>query len=128
MYFMIIGCWMFLLASTQRNCFLLDRNLEPGEEPVKLCVRDGQLVEFRKQARASCDYCGESVGFFRLTPDIVARLVRVMAEYMRAGRTEQPHEEALRDVLLADPQAFGTDSWWNFANKREQAAIIAENR
>ena len=29
-----------------------------------------------------------------------------MAEYMRAGRTEQPHEEALRDVLLADPQAF----------------------
>lgn len=96
-----------LLESEHRNCFLLDRELEAGEEPVKLCVRDGRLVEFRKHVEVACDYCGESVGFFRLSSEIVGKLTCTAARYIRAARLDEPYEEALRDVLLAEPEVFG---------------------
>src|ERR1700712_5169894 len=57
-----------LLDSTISNCLLLDREIEPGDEPVKLCVRDGQIVDFRKQPTEPHDWHGESVGFFRFSP------------------------------------------------------------
>lgn len=96
-----------LLESPHRNCFLLDRDLEPGDEPVKLCVRDGRLVEFRKQVDVDCDYVGESVGFFRLSNHVTQRLLDATARYIDAGGLDAPYEEALRDVLLAEPDRFG---------------------
>ncbi len=38
-----------LLDSALPDCLLLDREIEPGDEPVKLCVRDGRIVDFRKR-------------------------------------------------------------------------------
>lgn len=96
-----------LLKSRHRNCFLLDRDLETGEEPVKLCVLNGRLVEFRKQVNIVCDYSGESVGFFRLASGMAHKLLQVTARYMSEKRLDAPYEEALRDVLLAEPEHFG---------------------
>jgi len=96
-----------LLESRHRNCFLLDRELAPGDEPVKLCVRDGRLVEFRKQVGVTCDYLGESVGFFRLSNAMSRTLIDITARYIDDGLVETPYEEALRDVLLAEPDQFG---------------------
>ncbi|MGH8502325.1 MAG: NTP transferase domain-containing protein [Gammaproteobacteria bacterium] len=96
-----------LLESRHRNCFLLDRELELGDEPVKLCVRDGRLVEFRKHVEVACDYLGESVGFFRLSNSMSGKLIDAAARYIDHGLLETPHEEALRDVLLAEPDQFG---------------------
>jgi choline kinase len=96
-----------LIASVHCNCFLLDRDLGAGEEPVKLCVRDGRLVEFRKRVQVACDYCGESVGFFRLSGEMATKLIGAAAHYVDEGRLDQPYEEALRRVLLAEPNRFG---------------------
>jgi choline kinase len=98
------------LVKTQiPNCFLLDRDFEPGDEPVKLCVREGQLVEFRKQVASDLayDFAGESVGFFRFGSAIARRLATRTEEYVAAGRYEEPYEEAIRDLLLETPAAFG---------------------
>lgn len=91
------------------NCFLLDRDFEPGLEPVKLCVRAGALVEFRKQLAEGLqyDFAGESVGFFRLGEDMARRLARKTEEYVGDGRREEPYEEAIRDLLLERPAEFG---------------------
>ena len=96
-----------LIQTDHRNCFLMDRDLEPGEEPVKLCVRQGQLVEFRKQVTVATDFCGESVGFFRFAPDTAHKLLIAVERYIDNGRSNEHYEEAVRDVLLAEPQAFG---------------------
>ena len=97
-----------LLASAHRNCFLLDREFEPGEEPTKLCVRDGALVEFRKEVNVPHDYWGESVGFFRLGEDVARRLVPAAQRYVDAGARQELYDEALRDILLSDPPgSFG---------------------
>ncbi len=97
-----------LIYTRLRNCFLLDRNFIPGDEPVKLCVRNGQLIEFRKQVAANMqfDYQGESVGFFRFSGATRAQLLQSADEYLRRGEDRQPYEECIRDLLLASPDEF----------------------
>lgn len=97
-----------LMHTGQTNCFLLDREFEPGEEPVKLCVSGGELVDFRKQVGTGHDFQGESVGFFRFGPAVAARLAATAGAYLGAGRSDEPYEEVIRDVLLeAAPGTFG---------------------
>ena len=99
-----------LLLSPIPNCFLLDRDFEAGEEPMKICVdAAGRMVEFRKHIAADLEYnlMGESVGFFRFTPDRAARIANRAEEYVAAGKRGEHYEEILRDELLAEPDAFG---------------------
>lgn len=91
-----------LLASPHDDCLLLDRNFEADEEPVKVCIRAGRIVEFRKQLAPDMefDFCGESVGFFRLSPATCRELAEWVDAYVTAGRKGEPHEEALRELML----------------------------
>lgn len=92
-----------LLRSEHVDCLLYDGDFEPGDEPVKICVRDGRIVDFRKKVDAEFDHCGESVGFFRFSPATAATLAARVGDYVSAGRIDQPYEEAIRDLLLAAP-------------------------
>jgi len=98
-----------LLITRHQNCFLLDRKFEEGEEPVKLCVRNGQLIEFRKKIdnNLKFDYQGESVGFFRFNNAIADKLIQSANAYLARGEDTQPYEECIRDLLLMDPDRFG---------------------
>jgi choline kinase len=90
-----------LVGAGRENRFLLDREFLPGDEPVKLCLRAGRFVEFRKKVEVEYDLWGESVGFFRFSPDM-ARILRMRAEaYLAEGRRLEPYEEVIRDALLA---------------------------
>jgi choline kinase len=88
------------------NRILIDRDFEAGDEPVKVCVRDGVPVELRKQIAAGLKYdtIGESVGFFRFDPAGARRLATLVAGYVDGGRANMPHEEAVRDLLLERSQ------------------------
>ena len=105
-----------LLAAPDANCFAMDRELEPGEEPVKLCLKGDRLVDFHKTPTLSHDRRGEWVGFLRLSPEGAKRLVAAAKARIDAGERETMYEEAIRDALLADPGAFGvvdvTDLPW----------------
>ncbi|MDZ8104472.1 MAG: phosphocholine cytidylyltransferase family protein [Nostoc sp. DedQUE12a] len=98
-----------LVKTNISNCFLLDRDFEPGDEPVKLCVKDGYLVEFRKQVALNLAYnfAGESVGFFRFENAIARRLANRTEKYVADGLHDQPYEEVIRDLLLETPEKFG---------------------
>jgi len=89
-----------LLNSRHENCLLLDRGFESGDEPVKICVRDGEIVEFRKWLSAEFDFCGESVGFFKFSAKEARKIISQTGLYLRQGRRHEPYEEAIRDVLL----------------------------
>lgn len=91
------------------NCYLLDRNFVPGDEPVKVAVKDGVMIEFRKQLAdgLSYDTLGESVGFFRFGPECAGLIAAECARFDTEGLGDAPHEEALRNVLLRHPERFG---------------------
>ncbi len=101
---------MDALAAGDRpaNRLLIDREFEPGEEPVKLCVRDGVPVELAKQLPPDLRYdtIGESVGFFRFAEAEARRLAALVDGYVAAGRAHLPHEEAVRDLLKERGRAF----------------------
>ncbi len=97
-----------LVQSTHSDCLLLDRNIEPGDEPVKLCVREGAIVDFRKIPTEPHDWHGESVGFFRFSPDAACELADRVESYVATGRRSMEYEEPIRDMIQAsDPHRFG---------------------
>jgi len=97
-----------LLHTDKPNCLLLDREIDPGEEPVKLCVSKGQIVDFHKQPKVPHDWHGESVGFFRFTPDVAAELAERARAYVELGKTGLEYEEPIRDMIVAGPpERFG---------------------
>ena len=91
------------------NRVLIDRDFEAGDEPVKLCVRDGVPVELRKQLAA-----GSGIRHHRR----VGRLLPLRRARRRGGsrrswptmwrgpRAHLPHEEAVRDLLRERSQVF----------------------
>ncbi len=106
-----------LRDSGNANCFLIDRDFEAGDEPVKLCIRDGKIVDFHKKIASTYDFCGESVGFFRFSPGIARRLASRTQAYVDEGRGEEWYEEAIRDLIVECPSGtFGfedvTDLPW----------------
>lgn len=97
-----------LVSTDKPNCFLVDRNLEPGEEPVKLGIRDGRVVELGKQVSGAFDLLGEWPGFVRLSPEIAALLADKCHEFVDTGRASEPCEPALRELIVSrPPDTFG---------------------
>jgi choline kinase len=99
-----------LVAGETVNRLLIDRDFEAGDEPVKLCLKDGVPVELRKQLAVNLEYdtIGESVGFFRFREETARRFTQIVAGYVESGRANMPHEEAVRDLLLERSQVFDT--------------------
>ncbi len=97
-----------LVRGDTANRLLIDLDFESGDEPVKLCLKDGVPVELRKQVAAGLVYdsIGESVGFFRFDAAMGRRLAEITASYLESGRANQPHEEAVRDLLLERGDMF----------------------
>lgn len=98
-----------LLAARAENVLLVDRAIEPGDEPVKICFRGDIIVDFRKTPEHAHDWHGESVGFFRFSPTMAAALAERCSWYVDQGRTNVEYEEAIRDLILAQPQRFGAE-------------------
>jgi len=87
---------------------LIDRRFEAGDEPVKVCIRDGVPVELRKQLDSCLQYetIGEYVGFFRFNKEGACRLASLAAAYVARDQGHMPHEEAVRDLLLERRQVI----------------------
>jgi choline kinase len=92
-----------LIVSPHRNCLLIDRDLEPGPEPVKACLRNGRLVEFGKIVSGDFEAMGEWPGFLRLDPLIAGRLAAATERFVAGDRAAEPYEPAMREVFFADP-------------------------
>ncbi len=98
-----------LCQGRAENVLLVDRELEPGDEPVKVCFdRDDVIVDFRKLPEHPGVRHGESVGFFRFSPDTASALAE-RADWYAAHAPALEYEEAIRDLMLAEPGRFGAE-------------------
>ena len=59
-----------LIAAEDPTCFLFDRGIDAGEDPVRICVRDGRIVDFGKMIEGDFDAIGEWPGFMKMSPAI----------------------------------------------------------
>jgi choline kinase len=95
-----------LLSAPGEVVLLVDPELEPGDEPVKVCFRGDTIVDFRKIPEFAHDRHGESVGFFRFSPHMAGRLVAQCAVRAEGEGGRLEYEEAIRDLILDDPTLF----------------------
>ena len=98
-----------LLQAAPENVLLFDQAIEPGDEPVKICLRGGVIVDFAKLPEHAHDRHGESVGFFRFSANMAAALAERATAYVEAGGAGAEYEAALRDLILAHPDRFGCE-------------------
>ncbi len=99
-----------LVASPNPNCFLMDRDTEEGEDPVKLCLRDGRLVDFHNRPQIAHDWWGEWIGFSRFDARVATKIAQATSRTVAAGRRDALYEDAFREVVVAEPPgAFGVE-------------------
>jgi|KBSSwiStaDraftv2_1062776.scaffolds.fasta_scaffold35026_2 2-aminoethylphosphonate-pyruvate transaminase len=98
-----------LLQATPENVLLFDRAIEPGEEPVKICLRGEFIVDFDKVPEHAHDRHGESVGFFRFSASMATALAERATAYIESGRPGAEYEAAIRDLIVAHPNRFGVE-------------------
>jgi choline kinase len=93
-----------LLDAANPDCVLVDRQVEPGEDPLKVCVSAGRVVDFHKQIRAEgFDFWAEWVGFARFAAGTAAALAATTERYRETGRIDVIYEEPMRDVIMGLP-------------------------
>jgi choline kinase len=100
-----------LVRSPWPSSVLIDRDVEPDDEPLKVCLEKGAIVDFHKKIQApSYDDIAEWIGFARFSAESGARLVEAVRHYVDAGKTDRIYEEPMRDVILgAPPGEFGVE-------------------
>ena len=99
------------LARRKGTCLLMDRSFTAGDEPVKVCVAGGRVVEFSKKVAPDLrwDVQGESVGFFRLAAPQAADLAVRVRRMIDEGGRALPYEDAVRELILADSAAWAVE-------------------
>lgn len=98
-----------LVRSSWPSSLLIDRDFEADDEPLKVCIEGGVIVDFHKQIRATAyDDIAEWVGFARFSTTGALRLVDATRRYVDDGKIDRIYEEPMRDVILGAPQGeFG---------------------
>ncbi len=92
-----------LVRSDVANCLSYDEDIEPGDEPVKICLKNGVPAEFGKVVSDTFDGFGEWVGFLKLTPAMAGQLADRLDHFMQNGGRNRPMEDAVRELVRELP-------------------------
>lgn len=105
----------WLTKSGSENSLLVDRMPEPGDEPVKICYRNGRIVDFHKVPVHDYDWYGESVGFFMFSAEMACELALTVERFINAGEKHREYEDAIRELILRYPDRFGSADITHFS-------------
>lgn len=92
-----------LILSPHRNCFIVDRQFQSDDDPVKLCLRENKVVDFGKTVDVLYDTVGEWPGFLKMSPAIAVKVADSVQGFIDRGEEVGPYEDAFREVLLSEP-------------------------
>tara|TARA_B100000315_G_scaffold185427_1_gene174569 strand:- start:15172 stop:15924 length:753 start_codon:yes stop_codon:yes gene_type:complete len=90
-----------LITSVADNAINYDTDFEPGDDPVKLCLKDGRIVDFSKKIDAEFDTIGEWPGFVKWSPAAARHIADFIDHKINQGSIDLIYEEAFRDYMLS---------------------------
>lgn len=91
-----------LIDSSINSAFSFDNKLDEGEDPVRICLREGEIADFGKQIVGQFDAIGEWPGFTKFAPETGSKLADSLERHIEAGHLMAPYEDAMRDVILGE--------------------------
>lgn len=99
-----------VIESPFENCFIMDRQFDPDSDPVKLCLRDGALVDFGKQVTDEYHVIGEWPGFLKMSADIAAKVADAAERFAAKDELIVSYESAMCEVMVSEPDGtFGVE-------------------
>jgi choline kinase len=90
-----------LASSTENSHILYDTNFEPGDDPVLLCLKAGQIIEFKKEASIISDVIGEWPGFVKWSSSAAIQIADIIERKLSEGAINLPCEDSFREYLLS---------------------------
>ena len=103
-----------LIVSPQKNCFIFDQVFQSDEDPVKLCLKEGVIVDFGKVIEEQYDTVGEWPGFMKMEGRVAGLLMDAVEKIIASGEIEGSYERAITAVLKSEPlKTFGYEDVTN---------------
>lgn len=91
-----------LVESGEQDALLVDRAVDPGEDPLKVALKSDRVVDFHKRLAATDhDRVVEWVGFMRFGRSSARMLADKLDEFVADDRTGVIYEEPIRAAMLA---------------------------
>ena len=87
-----------LFNSKKKNCLIIDKKFEKGQEPVKVCIKNNKIIDFGKIVNQDFDYQGESVGFFKFSNKSSLKLLHQSRKIMKSNKNLM-YEEAIQEII-----------------------------
>lgn len=99
-----------LVNSEHSSCFVMDRNFQSTDDFVKVCLLNGQVIDFGKVVGDTHDTVGEWPGFCKLSPQVASAVADSVTGFVARGEIDGAYEEAIHEVLAeAPPDTFGVE-------------------
>ncbi len=97
-----------LVNTKYSNCFLMDRNFQSTDDFVKVCLKNGRVVDFGKQIDKNYDLVGEWPGLLKMNSATAVKVAETVEKHVEKNDIEGAYEEVFREVLLNEnPSLFG---------------------
>ncbi len=91
-----------LVKSKSATAFVYDEDLDEGDDPVRICLRDDEVVDFGKRIVGQFDAMGEWPGFMKVSAETGPLLAAALENYIEGGQLTATYEEAIRDVIVGE--------------------------
>lgn len=97
-----------LIEADAKTCFLIDREFQSTDDFVRVCINDGQIVDFGKSLGNDYDIVGEWPGFFKMSPDVADQIADSVLGFIARGQDDGAYEDAFCEVMKQSaPGTFG---------------------
>ena len=96
-----------LVNSDHKTCFVIDQKFQSTDDFVKVCINDGEIVDFGKSLGSDYDVVGEWPGFFKMSAEIATQIADSVLGFVARGEDGGAYEEAFCEVLKSStPMTF----------------------
>lgn len=90
-----------LWRSPHATALLVDRNYSKADDdPVLVPMRAGKPFDFRKLWTGEAEAVGESIGFFKLAPRDLPRLIEETRKRMTGAGRKDSYDDVLRELVM----------------------------
>lgn len=91
-----------LLDSPHHTALLIDRDYSTADDdPVLVPIHNGRPFDFVKKWQGNAEQIGESVGFFKVSPDDLPDLIRFTQDMSAGSGRAASYDEVLRILVQA---------------------------
>lgn len=90
-----------LVHSEHKTCLVIDREFQSTDDFVKVCINDGEIINFGKSLGNDYNIVGEWPGFLKMSEKIASQIADSVLGFITRGEGDGAYEDAFCEILKA---------------------------